>query len=157
MKVTVRSVFPIGFATAVQQVNRPALLEFVSSPLIRFEPISPAVFPEIWQQERYLVKMKFLNKVSMGKQYIGIEKIKGPDEREYLLRDNGSGELIKVWDHLITLRKIGEGRVFYQDEVKIKAGLLTPFVWLFALLFYHWRQLRWQKLIARNFQPLVWS
>jgi len=43
--------------------------------------------------------------------------------------------------------------------VTIKAGVLTPFVWLFARLFYAHRQRRWATLAAKGFnsgtsQPL---
>jgi len=35
--------------------------------------------------------------------------------------------------------------------VTIEAGILTPFVWLFARLFYAHRQRRWAALAAKGF------
>jgi hypothetical protein len=36
------------------------------------------------------------------------------------------------------------------DRVDIRAGLLTPFIWLFAQGFYRWRQYRWGRLLAQG-------
>lgn len=33
------------------------------------------------------------------------------------------------------------------DEIEIKAGWLTIFIWLFVQLFYHHRQRRWKILL----------
>lgn len=97
--------FSIKYSTATKYVDYPSLLQYVAYPLMKFEPIEPEEFPKIWDQRKYLVGMKFFGIIHLGKQYIGIEKIKVDDDKEFILRDNGSGELIKVWDHLITIKK----------------------------------------------------
>jgi hypothetical protein len=38
-----------------------------------------------------------------------------------------------------------------RDTVEVRAGVLTPFIWLFAQLFYRHRQRRWRALVARRF------
>jgi len=65
------------------------------------------------------------------------------------LRDNGYSALITTWDHWITVEPDGERGTRYRDEVEVKAGLLTPFVWLFAQVFYRHRQRRWRALARR--------
>lgn len=75
-----------------------------------------------------------------------------------MLGDNGYSPLISKWDHLITAQEVNGGTL-YRDSVTIKAGVLTPFVWLFARLFYAHRQRRWATLAANGFnygnsQPL---
>jgi hypothetical protein len=41
--------------------------------------------------------------------------------------------------------------------ITVQAGLLTPFVWLFANLFYRYRyrQSRWRGLVASRFAALA--
>lgn len=58
--------------------------------------------------------------------------------------------MIPTWDHIITIAAVGSGTL-YRDRVTIRAGLLTPAVWLFALLFYHHRQRRWRQLVRNGF------
>ncbi len=38
----------------------------------------------------------------------------------------------------------------YSDVIDIDAGILTPLVWGFAHLFYHYRQMRWRKLAQQH-------
>lgn len=65
------------------------------------------------------------------------------------LRDDGRGTLATKWDHLITIQASEQGS--YTDRVEVRAGVLTPFVWLFSWFFYRHRQRRWQRLIANGF------
>jgi hypothetical protein len=58
------------------------------------------------------------------------------------LRDNGHSALIKTWDHRITIASDDQGGTLYRDEVEVRAGLLTPFIWVFAQIFYRHRQRR---------------
>jgi len=51
-----------------------------------------------------------------------------------MLRDNGYSPLITKWDHVITAQEVSGGTL-YRDRVTIEAGILTPFVWLFARQF----------------------
>jgi hypothetical protein len=91
----------------------------------------------------------------MGRQWIRLElpppDTEAPDHVQ--VRDNGTGDLIQVWDHWITIRPDGDGTL-YEDRVIVQAGLLTPAVWLFALGFYAWRQWRWRRLAHSSFAPL---
>jgi len=57
-----------------------------------------------------------------------------------------SGLLARMWNHDISFREVGPGKVSYTDEIEIQAGCLTPAIWLFAHLFYRHRQRRWKVL-----------
>jgi len=98
--------------------------------------------------------MKVL-KMPFGKQTIGVEIVEGIHPDEHIIRDNGYGEKIKQWDHWILLKKTSnKNQVIYIDRIDVKAGLLTPFVALFAHVLYRHRQRRWRSLIKKNFRPL---
>ncbi|MFN6945887.1 MAG: hypothetical protein ACK4ND_13140 [Cytophagaceae bacterium] len=154
MKVNIETSFNIGFPTAIKYVQYPSLLEYIVWPLMQFEPLEPISFPSVWTEGMFLVKMKLLGIVSLGTQYIQIELPPSESSGTFVIRDNGSGQLIKVWDHIITIKKTGESTVSYRDEVTIKAGILTPFIWAFAYIFYKWRQFRWKKLVKGSFCQL---
>jgi uncharacterized membrane protein len=68
-----------------------------------------------------------------------------------VLRENGSGQLATVWDHTIRVEPSSDGGTQYTDVVEVRAGVLTPFVWAFAQVFYHHRQRRWRALVKRGF------
>lgn len=134
-----------------KEVNRPDLLRYVAWPLLTFEPVEPAAFPERWAEREYRIRMRAFGLVPLGWQVIGIERPApgGPARR---LRDDGRGTLARRWDHLITVEPAGPGRTRYTDRVEIEAGLLTPFVGVFAWGFYAHRQRRWRRLVDRGFQ-----
>ena len=54
-----------------------------------------------------------------------------------------------AWSHRITVDDEGWGSTRYLDEIEIAAGVLTPFVWVYAQLFYRYRQWRWRRLARR--------
>ncbi len=117
-----------------------------------FTPVDPPALPARWQPGEYRVRMRALGRVPLGEQTI---RISFPPTAggEYLLRDDGSGRLVRRWDHLIRLRAAPDGRsTLYRDEVDIEAGPLTVPVWAFATVLYRWRQRRWRRLARRRFR-----
>ena len=138
-----------------EEVKTSHLMLHVASPMVKFIPIQPSSLPERWEQKVYVVSLRLFGFLPIGKQWINISGRKRSKEmgRFYVeFRDNGRGTLISTWDHLITIQapKQGNGTI-YTDRVEIKAGILTPFVCLFAWLFYRHRQKRWQRLVANRF------
>lgn len=134
-----------------EELQKPSLLQHIAAPILYFEAINPPTLPSKWQEGKYLVRMKLFGILSLGTQWIGIEI---PSEHapgvSYRLRDNGYGQLIKVWDHLIHFEPTDDGKTRYTDQVVLDGGLLTPFAWFFAMLFYRHRQQRWRQLVARS-------
>lgn len=156
MTVTVSSQFPCDRDTVVDYVNRFDTLAYISHPLLKFTPVDPADFPFMWEERRYIVSMRILGMIPFGRQVIGVEKVRCDDPEEYIIRDNGSGDLVQTWDHWIFIRTTDDrGLTGYTDRIEIKAGLLTIPVWIFAQIFYRWRQRRWRRLIRNSFQPLA--
>jgi hypothetical protein len=139
---------------AWEAVRTPALLEHVAAPLVAFEPVDPPSFPERWVGRDYLVALTLFGVLPLGTQTIRIT-IPGADDRPgaqlYRIRDDGTGRIAATWDHLITLRETPDGKTAYTDEVTVDAGVLTPLVWLFAAVFYRYRQHRWRRLVANGF------
>jgi hypothetical protein len=129
----------------------PALLNYVVAGLMKFQPIDPSEFPERWSPGLYKVRMSAFHLIPVGWQYVGIEL---PSEHDsWFVRDNGSGSIAKVWDHLIFIEPDGD-QTRYVDEIRIDAGILSWPVSIYAKLFYRYRQWRWRRLVALDFQPL---
>lgn len=134
------------------EVQTTSLLEYVAKPWLVFEPIEPQILPKTWQEDKYLVKMKFLGIIPCGKQWINISILDTSAERQvYKIRDNGQGDLVNKWNHLIVIEGTSTGKTKYTDRLELDAGILTPLVWVYANIFYQHRQKRWQKLVKNNF------
>jgi len=135
-----------------KHVMTPALLNYVVAGLMKFQPIEPEVFPDRWIPGKYKVRMLAFHILPIGWQSVGIE-LPGESD-EWFVRDNGSGSIARVWDHLIFIKPERAG-TRYVDRVCIEAGILTWPVILYATLFYWHRQRRWRKLVELGFEPLA--
>jgi ligand-binding SRPBCC domain-containing protein len=141
--------------TAWQYVLTPALLAYVAHPLVTFESVDTPYVPEQWTEGDYKSRLRLFGFVPFGEQTIGI-RINEARQKEnmfYELLDDGHSKLIPTWRHHIRL-ETKEDQTLYTDELELRAGLFTPFVWLFTFVFYRRRQRRWRKLVAENFAPL---
>ena len=58
------------------------------------------------------------------------------------------GGIIRTRNHIIQVAPVPCGCA-YSAEAEIQAGLLTIFVWLYANVFYRYRQARWRKLAGQ--------
>jgi hypothetical protein len=136
------------------ELKTPRVLKHVAAPLIAFDHIDPATMPALWGDGRYLVRMRFLGLIPIGRQMI-VTSMPQPEDQArgvFRLRDNATGDIAKVWDHLIVIEARRDGRPAYRDEVEVKAGVLTLGVWLFAHWFYRHRQARWRRLVRQGFR-----
>ena len=149
MFIDISTQLPCCFDQAVAHVKKPELLHFVAAPLIRFSPINPVRFPDVWLEQTYWVHLYLFGLVPFGKQAIVITM--PLTKNSFALRDAGHSSIIKTWDHVITIRQVPHG-ITYRDQVEVKAGLLTAFIWMFAQLFYRHRQRRWRALVPRAFK-----
>jgi hypothetical protein len=149
MQATIRTELPIDLPTAAAFLRQPATMIFVARPLVTFTPLDPPQLPETWTEGRYRVALRLFGIIPFGRQAIGIRFEQVDDPAEFIMRDQGGGGLIRVWDHRLVLQSRGSARVAYTDQVDIQAGLLTPLIWAYAHLFFRWRQYRWRRLIRQ--------
>jgi hypothetical protein len=137
-----------------QELNTSRLLLRIVHPLVVFEPLTPHRLPTTWEVGRYQVRIWMFGVWPMGKQWIDISYPLAnytPEVREFHLRDNGTGEVIKRWDHLIMLRELPNKQTHYTDQLEVEAGLLTPVIWSYAQMFYRHRQRNWRRLVQTDF------
>jgi hypothetical protein len=135
--------------TVREHIRTSKLLRHVNAGLLSFDPIEPPTLPEHWSEGDYRVRVRLFGFVPLGLQTIGIRD-PGPED-DWVVRDEGSGSIARVWDHHIFVTREGAGSR-YTDRVRIEAGILTPFVVLFAQLQYRHRQRRWRRLVKAGFR-----
>jgi len=152
MIVNIETTFVVDYDAFIEQLNKPAAWMHVSAPLLTFAPVTPGEFPAAWEQGEYPAMLRLFGLIPLGRQAIVVEKIKTESPEEYIIRDNGYGDIVKRWDHWVLIRRQRDGKsIRYIDRVDIKAGILTFGVYLFANLFYRWRQHKWRRLIRNGF------
>ena len=62
------------------------------------------------------------------------------------LKSEESGGLVRKWNHEISVKKLSDNCCNYTDEIDIDAGFFTLLVWIYAQIFYRYRQERWRRL-----------
>lgn len=126
------------------------LFRHVSWPVMRFVPVGGAAWPERWEGGAFRVWMWQFGFLPMGRQWIDVS-LDAPSEARRGLHDNGRGDLIRRWSHRIMAEAAEGGGTRYSDTIDIDAGILTPFVWVFASAFFAHRQRRLRSLARRGF------
>lgn len=152
MKLKLSTSIKVKREKAIAELMKPALLDYIAKPLVTFNYIDSK--PEVWAVDKYRVKMKLFNFISLGEQTINIELPDNNPRSVFTVRDNGYGTFVKKWDHWIFIEEGQKDSIKYTDEVTIEAGFFTLFVYLFAYLFYSHRQRRWKRLSQLDFNTL---
>jgi len=134
---------------AWNEVKTADLLRRIAAPILEFRPEAGTVLPERWVPggpDTFRVSLRLLGILPMGRHEIRVRYI---DEERREIYTNERGSMTPVWNHRITMRPSEDGKTIYTDELEIKAGWRTPFVWIFTQIFFHHRQRRW-RCIARS-------
>lgn len=147
MKVDLSTTIDLPPETVWAEVQTAPLLMHIAWPLMRFVSMGREPLDGFKPDGRYHVKLRLFGVLPYGTQWI-VTSLHEPEDGEWpkRLRDDGYSAMIRKWDHWITIEPSPEGRTNYRDEVEISAGVLTPFIWSFAQLFYRHRQRRWRGL-----------
>lgn len=72
------------------------------------------------------------------------------DEDAMQIETRESGGPVRTWKHNMQVEAVRSDLCRYTDRIEIQAGLLTPAVWIFACIFYYYRQMRW-RMLARKY------
>jgi hypothetical protein len=147
MRVYVETVLPCPAGKVWNEVRRSDLLLEVARPLVKLVPVDALQFPECWDEgATFRCKSYLFGIIPLGTRTVFLERI---DWTAWEIQTRETDPLIHRWDHLIRVRYIGAGLTRYSDEIFIKAGLATFFVWLFAQWFYRHRQRKWRQVVRR--------
>ncbi len=129
-------------------ISKQESLKFIAAPILTFIPAGTGACNNRWEVGQvYSFKLYFLTFIPLGLHTI---KIINVDYNQNSISSHESGLLTPVWNHKISFKEITPGLVNYSDEIEIRAGWLTPFICLFAHVFYRHRQRRWQILLENK-------
>jgi hypothetical protein len=118
----------------------------VASPILTFKSQPGQSLPVTWQiGHTYVLDLFAFHILPLGKHYIGIRQI---DDANREIFTNEHGSLTRTWNHRIQIEPLTESTLRYTDEIEIEAGILTPFIWVFAHIFYRHRQRMWKELLS---------
>lgn len=147
MKVSRSTMIDLPPPTVWAEAQTAPLLQHIAWPMIRFVPVGETSLDAFQPGGRYQVKLHLFGFIPFGTQWI-VTSLHEPDTGQWpkRLRDNGYSALIAKWDHWITVKPDANGGTHYSDDVEIAAGILTPFIWAFAEIFYRHRQRRWRGM-----------
>ncbi len=138
------SVLPAKREVVFEKLQRLETLQAVAAPYASFTPASEDTDP-VWQAGSVSsYRFKLFGIIPFGTHTIRIERF---DMDTIQSREHN--ERVPVWDHKITLRDRGK-KTEYTDEVEIRAGWKTIFIWLWAKAFYAHRQRKWVRLLSEN-------
>ncbi len=130
------------------KIIEPVSLQFVASPILSFVPVREDGLSGEWQVGiPYQLKLYFMKLIPLGSHTIQLMRI---DKDANMIVSQESGLLARFWKHIICFREVAPGVVSYTDEIEIRAGWLTPAIWLFAQIFYRHRQRRWKVLLRKQ-------
>ncbi len=149
MIVDVSTELPCAAEVIFDHIRSPKGLKYAASPIVSFTSVEEQIDPARWEEKNYQYSVHLFGYIPLGIHTMSFSYTVSPDK--WAARDNGYSQLCKTWDHLMTVKTI-EGGVLYTDRAEIKAGALTPVIWVFAQILYRHRQRRWRKLANKLFQ-----
>lgn len=144
MRCFVQTQLPASAEAVWAKVKLPATLLYVARGLLGFSGAQH--FPPEWHEgEVVQTRLWFFHMLpAWWKHTLVAAEVDGG--RHVIRSREHSG--FYTWDHVIRVTPLAAGACRYSDEIEIHAGLLTVFIWLYANVFYRYRQMRWRRLVS---------
>jgi len=146
-KIVVKaSVFPASKSEVYERIQKLSTLQHIAFPYAAFKPLNGSD-DLIWKPgRRFEFRFRLFGVIPFGVHTINVIEF---DENTGIYTRE-SNPHVPVWNHRIAIEPIDSSSVRYTDEVEIGAGWKTPFVALWAKMFYAHRQKRWIKLLSKQ-------
>ncbi len=141
MVVRKSSVFPASRDAVFERLRKLETLQYIAKPYATFEPVGAA--EPLWTVgSTSAYSFRLFGVIPFGTHRIHIERFapEGVSSRE-------GNEHVPVWNHDITMIPLDGSHTKYTDQVEIRAGWKTVFIWLWANAFYAHRQRKWIRLL----------
>lgn len=149
MIVKKSSVFPASRDVIFEKLQKLETLQYIAEPYATFESVGAA--EPVWTVgSSSAYRFRLFSVISFGTHKIHIVRFdpEGVSSRE-------GNEHVSVWNHDITMIPRDENHTEYTDQIEIRAGWKTPFIWLWANAFYAHRQRKWIRLLKEKGQKTV--
>lgn len=143
MKVIVSSTFKSPAQSVWEKLQLSQTLVQISRGVVAFTTADS--FPVRWEPHMPLdTHLKLFTFVPFGAYRIEFLKIE-PVQMEMQTKENGG--LITQWDHTMKVLALDDDQARYTDTIEIQAGWATAIVCLWAYGLYHYRHIRFKKLL----------
>lgn len=141
MIVRKTSIFPAPREEVFVRLQRLETLQYIAAPYATFDPVEKNANFSWKEGATSAYHFRLFGFIPFGVHTIRIERLdqNGIQSREH-------NRQVPVWDHLIMLESLGD-QTKYTDEVEIRAGWKTAFIWLWAKAFYAHRQRKWIQVL----------
>lgn len=145
MNIKIRSVYSAPAPNVWMLVKKSSTLVFVTRGFLGFAGAKR--FPESWVEgDTITTRLLFFGFIPAWRHSITFKKI---DEKKCILYTNEGGGLVPIWNHIIQVDVNDDQTCTYTDDVEVRAGVLTILVWMYAHIFYLYRQFRWRILLKK--------
>ena len=129
---------------AWRAIAKPDVFREVSSPLMRITSKKPLAFPDVWTGDApHPVNLYMFGIIPMGTQSIDVHFTERPGGVRMMIDSgkplSGPMTIIKNWDHRMAVSAALGNKTLFRDRLVVKAGLLTPIVWLGLSIFWQFR------------------
>lgn len=139
---------PWSIGRVFDALTAPSMMQKVASPLVVFKAVKPPVFPDRWENGGiYRMNMYLFGVLPLGWQELSIQSRNSGAQAELI--DIGPGFAVKLWNHKVILRKVGETQTSYDETLDLTAGLMAPFIWIGMTALFAWRKYRWLALTKK--------
>ena len=101
-------------------------------------------WPEVFEEGQVVeTKLLFFNIFPAWEHRLRVIRV---DHENMEIASQEEGGVIRRWDHRKWIEDGSESSCLYIDEIDIDAGMFTIFIWIYAHVFYRYRQRRMRKL-----------
>lgn len=157
MKISTRATLSCSIDSAWDALHNPAIFRAVSAPFTVFADDPNAPLPKRFAPDTdYSVSVKAGGIVPLGDQTIHlVDEVSAWTTRR--VSDTGGGTsgalgLLRDWNHRMSVIARPDGRTDFHDTLTLRAGLLTPVLWLGLRVMWSWRAFRLRR-VTRAMDP----
>jgi hypothetical protein len=144
MKAMVRTNLPSSAESVWQALLKRDIFLHVTRGMLGF--MGSDQWPESFHEGLELeTRLFFFHLVPGWKHKLRIIRV---DNESFELKSEEGGGMVQKWNHDISVIKRTESSCQYTDEIDIDAGLFTLVIWLYAHVFYRYRQARWRRMAS---------
>lgn len=144
--VSISTKLPLPADEAWQMLTRKSTFLYITRGMVGYS--GAEAWPERLFCPRALIvtKLRLLHFLPPTPHVVEIVRV---DDAAMQVETSERGGPVRSWKHQMKVEALRSDLCRYTDRVEIQAGLLTPAVWIFACIFYYYRQMRW-RMLART-------